>query len=123
MVVAFFGVRRASGVAQLVGADVRINEEQGVVHLEARRQKNDQYGAGQMARLVSMGTWVAACPVQHLSGWPWLGSASRTSVRCFLDSFARNSDCGWRRSGLWRLRRKFWGNVCYSPGRAVVACT
>ena len=71
MAVALFGVRRASEVTQLVGGDVHHDEEKGVAQLRVKRQKNDQFGAGQMAHLVTMDSRGAACPVRLLFGWIW----------------------------------------------------
>ena len=47
-----------------------------MVELKIRCQKNDQLGAGQMARVVAVPTWKGACPVRLMSDrlWfrPWL---------------------------------------------------
>ena len=51
---AFFGVRRASEVAGLRASDVRVDGAGGLAALEIRQQKNDQFGAGQHSRAVSL---------------------------------------------------------------------
>ena len=40
----------------------------------ARRQKNDQFGVGQVARAVALPAWGGACPLQLTSGWLWFRS-------------------------------------------------
>ena len=62
MSIAFFGVRRASEVAALELAA-------GTVDIKVRRQKNDQFGVGQFALIVSLPLWSAARRVRLLSGW------------------------------------------------------
>ena len=64
-----FGVWRASEIAGFRVSDVRVGEATGVVELEVRRQKNDQFAAGQMAHVVALPSWQGACPVQLASDW------------------------------------------------------
>ena len=77
MAVTFFSVRRASGVTQLVGGDVGFDNGKGVAQPRAKRQKNDQFWAGQMAHFSPMETLGAACSAKLLSGWLWPRSWSR----------------------------------------------
>ena len=64
---AFFGFRRASEVAGFRVADVKVDEARSVVYVTVRCQKNDQYGIGQMARVVALPGWGGACPVRLIS--------------------------------------------------------
>ena len=59
LAVAFFGVRWAPEVAQLVGGDTRRDAGADVAHLRVKRQKNDQYGVGPMAHRWTLGPWRA----------------------------------------------------------------
>ena len=73
---AFFGVRRASEIAALREKDVHLDVNNGLLVLDVRRQKNDQFGVGQVSSVVALPAWGEACPVQLSSGrlWfrPWL---------------------------------------------------
>ena len=66
---ALFAVRRASGVAGLKVSDVPAFGSKGVVGLEVRCQKNDQFGVGQRAHVVATPSRRGACPVQFTAGW------------------------------------------------------
>ena len=68
MAVAFFGVRRASEVARLVGGDVHFDHGKWAVQLAVKRQRHDQFGAVQMASLITMDSCGVARPVKLLSG-------------------------------------------------------
>ena len=87
---AFFGVRRASEVAALNASEVRVDLATGIVDIKFRRQKDDQFGVGQLAHLVSLPLWGGACPVHLLSGWPWLGRW----LAAYLDHAQRLSGAG-----------------------------
>ncbi len=54
---------RASEVAALRVSDVRVNDASEDVRISVRRQKNDQFGVGQMAHMVALPAWRGACPV------------------------------------------------------------
>ena len=82
---AFFGVRRSSEVAGFRVADASIGQGRGVVEVRARCQKNDQFGAGQIARVVALPAWGGACPVCRISEW--------LRIRARL---VRNRDCSTR---------------------------
>ena len=71
---AFFGARRASEIAALRVGDVRIESDNGLLVIDVRQQKNDQFGAGQVSRVVALPAWGGACPVQLTSGWLWFRS-------------------------------------------------
>ena len=71
---AVLGVKRASEVSGLHVSDGKVDEADGVVELKVRRQKNDQLGAGQMARVIALPAWGGACPVHLVSEWLWLRS-------------------------------------------------
>ena len=43
-----------------------------LVEIKVRAQKNDQFGVGQIARVVALPSWGGACPVALVSGWLWL---------------------------------------------------
>ena len=51
---AFFGVRRASEIAALRVGDVRLEADSGLLVMEIRRQENDQFGVGQLSRVVAL---------------------------------------------------------------------
>ena len=68
---AFFGVRRAPEIAGFRVADVKVDEACSVVEIKARYQKNDQFGVGQIARVVALPSWGGACPVRLVSEWLW----------------------------------------------------
>ena len=54
---------------------VHLVDENGVAQFRIKCQRRDQFGAGQMAHLVTMHAWGAACParpVGPLSGRSWL---------------------------------------------------
>ena len=59
---AFFGVRRASEIAGLRMADIVVDEAGGLVEVKVRSQKNDQFGAGQVARVVALPSWGGRVP-------------------------------------------------------------
>ena len=61
---AFFGVRRASEVARLLGYGARVDLADGFVDLEMKRRKEDQFGASQLALPRATDSWAAACPAQ-----------------------------------------------------------
>ena len=71
---AFFGVRRASEIAALREKDVRLDLNDGLLYLDVRCQKNDQFGVGQVAKVVALPSWGRACPLQLTSGWLWFRS-------------------------------------------------
>ena len=71
---AFFGVRRASEIAALRVKDVHLDVDNGLLVMDVRRQKNDQFGACQVARVVALPSWGGACPLQLTSGWLWFRS-------------------------------------------------
>ena len=54
---AFFGVGRASEIAGLRVADVKVDEAGGLAGVKVRCQKNDQFGVGQVARVVALPSW------------------------------------------------------------------
>ena len=54
MAVASFDVRLASDVTQLAGGDVCLDDEKRVAQLRVKSQKNDKFGARQVANLVTM---------------------------------------------------------------------
>ena len=66
---AFFGVRRASEIAGFRVGDVKVGEACGVVEVKVRCQKNDQFGIGQIARVVALPSWGEPCPVRLESEW------------------------------------------------------
>ena len=68
---ALFGVRWASEVAGLHVADVNVDEAGGLADVKARCQKNDQFGVGQVARVVALASWGGACPVRLVAEWLW----------------------------------------------------
>ena len=74
MALAFFGVRRASEIAALRVGDVRMETNGGLLVMDVRQQKNDQFGVGQLSRVVALPAWGGACPVQLTSGWLWFRS-------------------------------------------------
>ena len=61
---AFLRVRRASEVAALRVTDVCICESTGDVKISVRRQKDDQFGMGQIAYLVASPSLKGARPVR-----------------------------------------------------------
>ena len=67
-----FGARRSAGVASLRVSDVWINEPSAPVGMKARCQKDDQFGVGQLAHMVSTPLRKGARPVRLLPGWIWL---------------------------------------------------
>ena len=71
---AFFGVRRASEIAALRVKDVRLDLDDGLLAMHVRQQKNDQFGVGQVAKVVALPAWGGACPLQLTSGWLWFRS-------------------------------------------------
>ena len=71
---AFFGVRRASEIAALRVKDVHLDLDNGLLVMDVRQQKNDQFGVGQVARVVALPAWGGACPLQLTSGWLWFRS-------------------------------------------------
>ena len=68
---AFVGVRRALEIAGFRAADVQVGEACSVVGTKVRCQKNDQFGVGQIARVVALASWGGACPVRLVSEWLW----------------------------------------------------
>ena len=72
MSIAFSGVRRASEIAVLDLSEVCVDLTAGTVDIKVRRQENDHFGVGQLARIVSLHLRSGACPVPLLSGWMWL---------------------------------------------------
>ena len=54
---AFFGARRASEVAGRRVADAKMVKAGGLAEVKARRQKNDPFGVGQVARVVALTSW------------------------------------------------------------------
>ena len=71
---AFFGVRRASKIAALRIKDVRLDSDNGLLVMHIRQQKNDQFGVGQVAKVVALPAWGDACPLRLASGWLWFRS-------------------------------------------------
>ena len=51
---ASFGVGRASEIAALRVADVRMEPDNGLLVMTVRQQKNDQFGVGQVSRVVAL---------------------------------------------------------------------
>ena len=71
---AFFGVRRASEIAALRVKDVRVDLTGGLLVMDVRQQKNDQFGVGQISRVVALPAWGDACPVRLAADWLWFRS-------------------------------------------------
>ena len=71
---AFLGVRRASEIAGLRIADIKVDEAGGLVEVKVRSQENDQFGAGQVARVVALPSWGGARPVRLVTGWLRFGA-------------------------------------------------
>ena len=63
-----FGVRRASEVAASDLSEVCVDLSAGTVDITVRRWKNDQFGVGQLAHIVSPPLWGGTCPVRLLPG-------------------------------------------------------
>ena len=68
---AFFGVRRASGAAGFRAAGATADEACSVVEINARSQKNDHFGVGQMDQVVALPSWGGACTVRLVSERLW----------------------------------------------------
>ena len=60
---AFFGIRPASEVAQLLSCDVVADSEEGMTHVKEAQKKNDQVGLGQFAYLFTASDWGDARPL------------------------------------------------------------
>ena len=71
---ASFWIRRASEAARSSVGDVKVDIEAGAVDLRASRQKNEQYGLGQLPQLLEAQYRGETCPVRLHSGWMWLRS-------------------------------------------------
>ena len=71
---AFFGVRRASEIAALRVKDVHLDTTGGLLVMDVRQQKNDQFGVGQVSRVVALPAWGDSCPVHLASDWLWFRS-------------------------------------------------
>ena len=65
--IASFGVRQTSEVAALGLSEVCVDLSAGAADINVRRQKNDQFGAGQLAHIVSLPMWRGICPLRLLS--------------------------------------------------------
>ena len=100
---AFFGVRLASEVAGLRVSDVRVDEANSAVELKVRRQKNDELGVGQMARVVALPSWGGARPVHRVSEWLWFRSWL-TWNRNYAGRMPASADGGPPFAGLARAR-------------------
>ena len=100
---AFFGVRRASEIAALRVKDVHRDAASGLVVLNVRQQKNDQFGVGQVSRMVAMPAWGDACPVRLTSEWLWFRSWLAVS-RDYADRLAIAGEEGPFFVGLARSR-------------------
>ena len=90
---AFFGERRASEIAGFRVAGAKVAEACSVVEIKARCQKNDQFGVGQVARVVALPSWGGACPDRLVSEWLWFRAWCETATA--LE--------GWRRQ--WKIAR------------------
>ena len=69
--IAFFGERRASEVAA-PSSQVCADSSTGTVGIEVRRQKDAQFGGGQLAHIAARPLSGGACPVHLLWEWLWL---------------------------------------------------
>ena len=65
--IAFFGVQRSSEGVQPLPDDLTVDLKEALVNIKVVRQKNDQAGTGQLARLVAVPAWVDACPVRIIT--------------------------------------------------------
>ena len=83
---------------------------EGVADLKVKRQENDQFGVGQLAHLVAVGPWGAACPVRVPSGWLWLRPCLRG-----------RRDLAWQMSGADDARPLFVGLARAKFGLGAVA--
>ena len=83
--VAFFGARRASEVAALRVSGFSVSEFANDVGISVRRQRDDQFGIGQLAHLVAPPSWKGACNVRRKPGWlllrGWLSAHRGRSAR------------------------------------------
>ena len=102
---AFFGVRGASEIAALRVKDVRRDAASGLVVLDIRQQKNDQFGVGQVSRMVAMPAWGDACPVHLTSEWLWF----RSWLADFRDYAGRLATAGEEGPFLVGLARSRFG--------------
>ena len=65
----FFGVRGVSEVAALYLSEVCVDLSAGAADIKVRRQKYDQFGAGQLIHVVSLPSWGSAFPVRSSPRW------------------------------------------------------
>ena len=69
--VGFPADRRSAAIAQPLTTDFAVNGADCTVSARAAKQRNDQFGAGTLAYLVSIPAGGDACPVKVFSGWLW----------------------------------------------------
>ena len=50
-------------------ADITVDEAGGLVEVKVRSRKDDQFGVGQMARVVALPSWGGAWPVRVVTEW------------------------------------------------------
>ena len=67
--IAFFGIRRAAEVSNIVLDDVVWDKAANSMVIRVRQQKNDQLGQGQDAVIPAFPLWGTACPVATLQHW------------------------------------------------------
>ena len=61
-------LRRLPSFAQGL-SEIWVDSSTGAMEIKVRRQKKNQFGVGQLARIVSRPLWGGACPARLLSGW------------------------------------------------------
>ena len=71
---ASMAVALASEVTRLAHGDAHLDGEEGVFQIKVERRKNDQFGVGQMAHLVTTDTW--GCDVSREASL-WFVAAAR----------------------------------------------
>ena len=77
-------------------SDVKVDVANSAAELKVRQQKNDQFGVGQMARVVALPSWQGACPVQLTTDWMWFRSPGGCRRRQMRARCLR----GWLAPGL-----------------------
>ena len=133
---AFFGVRRAPEIAVLRVADARVDRAGGSADVKARCQKNDQFGVGQVARVVALTSWGGACPVRLVAEWLWFRARLAPYCDCagrlaapgedsplFVGLARARFGLGLAASGLSASWKKGFGGRNLSPARAAPGST
>ena len=105
--IAFYGVGRASELAQLLAGDLTVDHLAGAICVIVANQKGDQAGLGQLACSVAVPRWFEAYPARIIDGWMrfrgWLKANKNRCGRKSGNRAPEKEGSSWGR--ILRLRK------------------